>query len=274
MRVSSLGYKTDLIFPAFDAELIDRQTYLVIRTPANPGFYWGNFLLFPGPPGHDDLARWCRLFDAEIGTPLKTQHQAFGWDSSDGDAGMAQDFLDAGFGLVRSAVMTSRAPESPARMSDEVEVRVLSSEFDWQQALENQMICRDPEFEEVAYRVFRERQIHRYRQMVRATRGDWYGAFLGERLVADAGVFHDGVLGRFQLVGTHPDHRRRGIAAALVVTAARHALRKYDLREVVIVAEEASPAQRLYDSVGFQAAEIQVGLARWPKAEVSIGGAS
>jgi hypothetical protein len=46
MNVKSLGYRTDLIFPTFDGEIIDRGDYLVIRTPKNPTFYWGNFLLF------------------------------------------------------------------------------------------------------------------------------------------------------------------------------------------------------------------------------------
>jgi len=36
MKVHSLGYQTDLIFPAFDGEVIDRGDYLVIKTPSNP----------------------------------------------------------------------------------------------------------------------------------------------------------------------------------------------------------------------------------------------
>ncbi len=66
MRVTSLGYKTDLFFPAFDGEIIDRGNYLVIRTPANPAFFWGNFLLFPAPPAQDDISLWRRLFADEI----------------------------------------------------------------------------------------------------------------------------------------------------------------------------------------------------------------
>ena len=57
MDVKSLGYKTDLIFPAFDGEIVDRGDYLVVRTPSNPYFYWGNFLLFPRPPAEGDYLR-------------------------------------------------------------------------------------------------------------------------------------------------------------------------------------------------------------------------
>jgi len=55
MKVRSLGYRTDLIFPRFDGEIIDREGYLVIRTPTNPTYFWGNFLLFQNPPGAGDF---------------------------------------------------------------------------------------------------------------------------------------------------------------------------------------------------------------------------
>jgi len=102
--------------------------------------------------------------------------------------------------------------------------------------------------------------------MSQAGLGDWYGAFLNNRLVADLGVFHDGSIGRFQSVETHPEFRRRGIATALVSTAANQALLKYDLKMLVIVTEDESAAQRMYESVGFRAVEHQMGIAKWPTA--------
>lgn len=82
MQLQSLGYRTDLIFPAFEGEILDRGTYLVIRTPTNPSFHWGNFLLFAEPPQPGDFQRWRDLFAREIGTPPQVQHQTFGWDTS------------------------------------------------------------------------------------------------------------------------------------------------------------------------------------------------
>ncbi len=46
MQIRSLAYQTDLFFPRFDGEVVDRGDYTVIRTPSNPTFHWGNFLLF------------------------------------------------------------------------------------------------------------------------------------------------------------------------------------------------------------------------------------
>ena len=66
MEVRSLAYRTDLIFPTFDGEIFDRGNYLVIRTPSNPTFYWGNFLLFDQPPSKGDYSRWQEKFVEEI----------------------------------------------------------------------------------------------------------------------------------------------------------------------------------------------------------------
>jgi GNAT superfamily N-acetyltransferase len=265
MNVKSLGYRTDLIFPAFDGEIVDRGDYLVIRTPANPTFYWGNFLLFSQAPQAGDFRRWRDLFALEIGAPPETQHQVFGWDSPEGEEGVIQPFLQAGFRLIRDVVMTSSEPRVPARPSDLVSIRALKTESDWEQAVENQVVCREPEFEAGEYRAYQKKQMDRYRKMASSGLGDWFGAFVEQRLVADLGLFHEKGVGRFQSVETHPDFRRRGIAGTLIFRAGRQAKAKYDLHTLVIVAEQASGPARLYESLGFQPTEKQVGLERWPQ---------
>lgn len=264
MQVTSLGYKTDLIFPAFDGEIIDCESYLVIRTPANRDFYWGNFLLFSGPPVAGDFEIWTRLFIEEISSKVPTKHQAFGWDSTEGEEGASQEFVDAGFRLNRYSVMASEGPFTPVRLSEAVEVRKLTSESDWQQSLENKVACKEPELEEATCRKFLERQTNRYRSMTRAGLGDWYGAFHGDQLVADLGIYHDDGVGRYQTVQTHPEFRQRGIGTALISKSGQQAFDKYDLRMLVIVSEEDSPARRLYESVGFKRRESQVGLTLRP----------
>lgn len=265
MNVESLGYRTDLIFPTLDGEILDRGDYLVVRTPTNPTFYWGNFLLFSHPPREGDLKAWRDLFALEVGAPPEAEHQVFGWDSPEGEEGVIQPFLEAGFRLVRNVVLTSSEPRSPARPSSLVTIRALRTESDWEQAVENQVVCREPEFEEDGYRVFRKQQMARYRRMVASGHGDWYGAFFEGQLVADLGLFHHDGVGRFQSVETHPDFRRRGIAGTLIFEAGRQARADYDLHTLVIVAEQASSPARLYEALGFQPTEKQVGLEWWPE---------
>jgi GNAT superfamily N-acetyltransferase len=265
MIVKSLGYRTDLIFPAFDGEIIDRGDYIVIRSPANPTFYWGNFLLFSQPPQEGDFKKWCDLFAREIGAPPDFEHQVFGWDSPEAEEGITQPFLQAGFRRIRSVVMTSPELQSPARPSDLVSIRALKTESDWEKAVENQVVCREPEFGESEYRTFRSRQMNRYRKMAESGLGDWFGAFIDQRLVADLGIFHKGGLGRFQSVQTHPDFRRRGIAGTLIARAGRQAMVAYGLHTLVIVTDPDSGPERLYASLGFRQTEEQVGLERWPQ---------
>jgi ribosomal protein S18 acetylase RimI-like enzyme len=267
MEIRSLGYRTDLIFPAFDGEIIDRGDYVVVRTPSNPTFYWGNFLLFARPPQDGDFQTWRDLFAREIGTPPEVEHQAFGWDSSEGEGGLLEPFIRAGFEANHDVVLATDAPHAPPRPSHSVSIRALASDAEWLQAVELQVTCREPAHNEPGYRVFRERSMERYRKMSMARLGSWYGAFIADQLVADLGIFHDKDLGRYQSVETHPDFRRQGIAGTMIYEAGRHAIAQHSIRTLVMVAEQDSDPARLYQSLGFEPKERSEGLLWFPHAD-------
>jgi len=263
MKVKSLGYQTDLMFADFDGEIIDRGNYLVIRTPTNPSFYWGNYLLFNHPPAEGDYQRWQELFAREIGTAPAVIHRVFGWDTIDNDQGVIEPFLKNGYRVDRLVVLATRKPYSSANSKQEVTVKPLMVDADWTQSIENQVECRNPGFSEFDYRQFRQRQMDRYRAMARAGMGEWFGAFIGSRLVADLGIFCVNRLGRYQSVQTHPEYRRQGIARRLVIESGLFALDRFALENLVIAADEGSPAERLYKSLGFEIAEYQLGVVKW-----------
>ena len=50
MSIQSLGYRTDLFFSRLSGEVTDNGEYLCIRTPSNPTYWWGNYLLFKRAP--------------------------------------------------------------------------------------------------------------------------------------------------------------------------------------------------------------------------------
>ena len=59
MRVTSLGYRTDLALRALEGGTeTDRGDYLVVRNPALPDFWWGNFLLLAQPPQIGSAGHW------------------------------------------------------------------------------------------------------------------------------------------------------------------------------------------------------------------------
>jgi hypothetical protein len=160
MQVRSLGYHTDLIFTSYDGEIIDRGDYLVIRTPTNPSFYWGNYLLFERPPMDGDYQRWQELFAKEIGTPPLVTHQVFGWDTTDNEKGVIEPFLENGYHVEQSVVLTTHQLIPPSNFIQGLTVRPFELEYDWTQSIENQVECREPGFEETSYRLFRQRQVN------------------------------------------------------------------------------------------------------------------
>jgi hypothetical protein len=263
MEIHSLGYRTDLFFARFEGIILDRGEYLVILTPSNPNFFWGNYLLFSAPPVQGDLERWQALFQKEISSRQVTHHTVFGWDSPLGEMGEVQPFIDAGFELENGIVLTTQQVNPPPKYNHEVVVRPLVTDAEWQQALQNQVDCRDPEHSAETYLPFRTAKMERYRQMQSAGLGEWFGAFLGDRLVADLGLFCNDGVGRFQSVETCPEFRRLGICGTMVYQAACYALERLGAKKLVMIADEHYHAARIYESVGFRAEERQTGLQRW-----------
>ena len=265
MKVKSLGYQTDLIFPGFDGELIDKGDYLVILTANNPTFHWGNFILFKNPPQRDDVALWKSLFQREIASQLDVSHITFGWDTSDGEIGDVELFLKEGFDLSKSIVLFTNEVNRPAKYNSDVEIRPISEDWEWQQATTNQIACREEGHDIESYTQFKTDQMLRYKKMSKAGIGHWFGAFLGDKLVADLGIFQVDKTARFQNVVTHPDYRRLGICGTLVYESSRFAFEKMNVKTLVMVADEEYHAARIYESVGFKPKERQVGLSWWKR---------
>ncbi len=259
MKLESLGYRTDLMFARWNGEVTDFGEYLRIRTPSNPTYYWGNFLLFAQPPQGGDFERWNALFRKHF---PEAKHVAFGVDGTRGEAGVSQPLEDAGFTLERSIVLTATGTHAPARMNLEAEVRPLKSDADWAAALEVQILCREPEHELESYRIYKTAQMKNYRLLTELGLGEWFGAFLKGQIVADLGVFFSSDLARFQMVATHPEYRRRGLCARLVLEASQYAFAK-GAETLVMVADPEYHAARIYESVGFEVLERQVAFQKF-----------
>ena len=94
MNVSSLGFRTDLaLLTASGSVVEDRGTHLVVRSPDNPSYFWGNFLLLSEPPVLGGEKEVVGAFHTEF--PL-AEHVSIGVDGcpmgSSIEAGRAQRF--------------------------------------------------------------------------------------------------------------------------------------------------------------------------------------
>ena len=259
MQLRSLGYRTDLMFHRFEGDVTDRGRYLVIRTPSNPTYRWGNFLLFDAPPGPGDFEQWTALFEQEVGKPPEVTHKVFGWDAVGDVQGEVAPFLEAGYTLETSVVMATSTLKRPQKYDRDVDIRALT-EADYAAVVDLHVLSGFEGESEADYRRFWEATMQGFGRMVRAGRGAWFGAFLGDELVADMGVFTDGELARYQAVVTHPEYRRRGICGTLLYEVGRYALGQRGAQTLVIVADNAYFAKNIYASVGFAPRERQLGL--------------
>ena len=264
MTRPSLGNETDLFFPRFEGQVADRGPYLVVRTPDNPTYFWGNYLIFDAPPEEGDLPRWMDVYAEELGRPPQVEHVLLAWSGGAPSAAALAAFTGAGFELSDDVVLATSAVHAPPHPNTEATFRPLETDAEWAEALEHQVLMREPHFDEAPYRAFKSRQMARFRRMADAGRGAWFGAFLEGRLVADLGLVHEGPIARYQNVETHPGFRRRGICGTLVWRAAEHAREHWGVKQWVIVAVEDGPATSVYASVGFGFLERKLALLRPP----------
>lgn len=260
MQLQSLGYATDLILTELDRSVRDRGEYLVVRTPANPGFYWGNLLVFRKPPAEGDLERWDALFREEFANDAEVHHRTFGWDTVAGEAGLIEPFVAAGYMAVNDPVLAMDEPPEPRALAEGVVARELDGDADWEcfRELNRAADERDTE-EDPSYALFKRRQRDGYRRLVEGGLGSWFGAFQGERMVAGCGLFGRGATRRFQSVETHPDFRRRGLCSGLIREVCRRGLAQDGARRLVIVAGDGEPAEQIYKRIGFRELQRQMG---------------
>lgn len=271
----SLVWATDLDTLPLDRVVERRDEYLLIRSPSNPTFYWGNLLLFDQPPREGDGARWEELFERDFGDEPRVEHRTFAWDRAHGEAGAAREEfcargydLDESIGLVADAAQVQPHP----RENQDVVVRPLdpaagADEELWDAVLELQVAGRQEGHDEESFRVFARARLNDRRSLFRAGRGAWYVAIdpASGEIAASCGIVVTEGRGRFQVVDTAVAFRRRGICSRLVVEAARLATQTHGAERFVIVADLGYHALGLYESLGFERREHVIGVCRWPR---------
>lgn len=240
------------------SEIEHRDRHVVVRTPSNPTYWWGNFVLFADPVQPGDvqgrLALWADAFP-------EARHLTWGIDSVDGTIGAEDDLTSAGFELSRDTVLTATELRPPSRDVD-AELRPLAGDEDWRQALELRVACAPEDGHETE--AFVRAHVADSRALCDRGPATWFGAFERGMLRAALGIVSDGCgLARFQTVETHPDARRRGLASALLHHAGSAAFEE-GAETLVIVAEPDYHAIDLYRAVGFVDRETTVELTRRP----------
>ena len=246
MRTFPPGWATDLAILEHTGSIVeDHQDHLIVRTPHNPDFHWGNCLFVTDDDTVDEAGRWVTAF--QLAFPEATW-VAIGLTRmpDDQDAWVAQ-----GLNLELDDVLTTRTLPRQVPLPNGYTVRRLSGQ-DWTQSVARSVAENDrtQEHDPKSFERFAQRQAQARRALSRRDIGAWFGAFADGTLIADLGIVRCGTTARYQSVGTDDEHRRHGLASHLLGVAARWAA-DGGCDRWVIVTEATNPAGRVYRSLGF-----------------------
>ena len=233
------------------ASIEDRGDHLVVTSPDNPGYHWGNFLLVTDPQARNDASRCVGLFRATfpdarhlcIGLPAEPDPEpwaAFGLPVTS-DEVMSTTTLPA----QRPAPDGYSIP--PAAHPGPVGCRC-GGEHRGERPHRGGARGRVPGL--------RDWRMRSRAELSERGAAAFFGAFVGDECVSNLGIVLCGkdaqgrVVARYQSVQTAVDHRRRGLAGHLVGVAAGWAADR-GAQRWVIATESDNPAGRLYRSLGF-----------------------
>ena len=264
--MTSLGFLTEIALLKLAGSTVeDRGDHLLVSTPANPSFYWGNFLLLDQVPARDQVADWLERFETAF---PETRHRAFGFDVTNGTVDDVAGFAERGLEVELSTVLTASVVRPPPHPNEEAAYRPFEVDSDWSQSVELNIACYDSG-DSPSHRAFVERRTMSNRSLVTGGHGRWFGAFIGDTLVAQMGIVSAAPsLARFQLVETHPDYRGRGLAGTLAHHVSCYGLDELGAQTLVIVADPEYLAIKIYRGIGFTDRERQLQAERG----VPVGG--
>lgn len=259
MPLLPLGWRTDLdVLARSGSQLESGDGYILVRSPDNPGFHWGNFLMVTSAQLAGQPLRCLAIFHDQL--PW-ARHVAVGLPVA-----VARPWQEAGWPYEWDRVLASSRPPAGRPLPAGYTVRRLHSDDDWAGCLAAAVAehVRDGGNADAAYVDFVRGRMRSRALLTRESAGAFFAAFVGDDLVADLGIVLCGAgMARYQSVTTAPDHRRRGLASHLLAVAGQWAARRGAVGWV-IVAEPGSAAERLYRGLGMQPAAVSGQVYRPP----------
>lgn len=255
----SLTMQSELLTLSGLSHLTDHGRYLVQETPAEPNFWMGNQLILKdeGYSAKEALA----LFEDHF---PNASHRSVVWDIPNmSKSAIPPEYAALGCKHDSVDALTLTGPLRQVDVPDGITIRPVETAAEWAAALDlAHDVGIEEGYEQSGYRIYLENRIEGRKVQIAKGMGQWFGAFDGDALVCQMGIFHNDTVARYQSVETRITHRRRGICSALLRHVAPWALNRAPMAKVVIVAEMDGNAGRLYRSMGFEHAETIHGVVR------------
>lgn len=259
MSALPLGWRTDLdVLERSGSRFEHFDDHIVVRSPDNPGYHWGNFVMVTSPKLAGQPRDCLDIFHDRL---PGAEHVAIGLPVL-----VARDWQEAGMPHEWDQVLASRRPPADRPVPAGYTIRQLRGDEDWSRCVAVDLAehVRTGGRADAAYIGFLEGRMRSRAHMTEHASGAFFAAFAGEELVADLGiVMCGGAVARYQSVTTAEEHRGRGLASHLLVLAGRWAAAQGAARWV-IVAEPGSAAERLYRGLGMRPADVSCQYYRPP----------
>jgi len=249
--ISSIGFSTDIMLASLLGKLTEQNRYFVIRSPGEPNFYFGNYIVFKSSTLPTDFTEAVATFEKELGDDPQIKHRLFAWNAREEFPSIPQSATQMGYSHDPSLVLTMKTGPIKNEINSDFTYREINLDKEMSDLIECQVLNASSGWTPDGLRKNMESRLPKYARAARAGRGAWFGAFDGNKMVGDFGIFHDGQVGRFQSVGTIPEYQNRGICRSLLRYACEFAFDEWNLELLVIAADPKHHAQKVYKNAGF-----------------------
>ena len=250
-RALPIGWATDLaVLEHMGSTIDDHGDHLVVRSPRNLDFHWGNCIFITDPNSVDDADRWVQIFRRAV---PDADWIAIGLARMPDDP---EPWVTRGLELELDDVLATTIMPRQTAPPVGYDVRPLVG-ADWEQVI-TRAVADDTQ------EGFARARADAQRDLVERGIAHFVGAFHEDRLVAELGIVDCRAMARYQNVGTAPEHRGRGIASHLLGVAAEWAFSR-GCTQWVIVTEAVNPAGRVYRRAGFELVAPSVQAYRAPR---------
>jgi len=251
------GSRTNLAVHRLSGALIeDHGDHLVVRSPRNPLYHWGNYVhVTTGDV--NDADRWLSVFSKSF---PQAAYRAVALPSALDPSAWSDRGIDLEFEDCLIADVECGPAITPTAVPNGYAIRALACERDWAAWVEAEIAesqaTKGPS--EMDVRRFVEDSFAVRRELAEQGHLAWFAAFTdaGEPAAA-LGIVLCGVdesaqavEARYQHVLTVETHRRHGLARHLLAVAAAWAEDR-GVQRLVIMADTGTPAARLYAAAGF-----------------------
>jgi GNAT superfamily N-acetyltransferase len=254
---------TDLLVRPAGSIVIEHADYISVQTPERPDYWYGNRLIMRSAARKEGVGQWLKLWNREFDRSPRVQKIVIEWETPgavdrSADEQTALEGRRIGLSFDRSTVLVLKHPAPSLSMSQWTPRRALC-DADWKAVADIQAIEMGEGSAEME--AFWHWRVREYRSLAMTGRGAWWGIWDAGSLCGSAGVFWDNGWVRFQSVVTAARFRRRGICTALISGMLAAPRRRLSSEKVIIVTEEGSDAERIYQRLGFQPVGHQYALA-------------